>query len=171
MKAFRSAADGAALFNAIITPHRSLSPRGLRWLLGGITVLVAIVSFRFWLLGAWPVVAFSIAEVGFAGFLLWLNHRSARAVELVTLYEDHVRIIRTSAKGVRRELSLPSAWLTVEVEEVPHRVTKLWLCQRTRRVEIGAALGEEEKRDLAEAMKMALDAQRNPRFNNPQLQD
>lgn len=169
MKGSHAAADGAALFNAVITPHRSLSPRGLRWLLAGITVLVAVVSFRFWLLGAWPVVLFSVAEVAFVGVLLWINHRSARAVELVTLYEDHARIVRTSAKGVRREVSLPTAWLTVELDEEPHRVTKLWLCQRSRRVEIGAALGEDEKRALAEAIGMALDAQRNPRFNNPQL--
>lgn len=169
MDAPRSAADGLALFNAVITPHRSLSATGLRWLLAVITLLAALVSFRFWLLGAWPVIAFSVVEVGLAGVLLWLNHRAGRSVEWVTLYEHEVRIVRTTPSGVRHETSLPTAWLTVDLDEQAHRVTRLWLGHRARREEIGAALGEDEKRDLARAMRLALDWQRNPRFDNAHL--
>ncbi len=164
-------ADDAALFNAVITPHRSLSPNGLRWLLAAIAVLAGVVAFRFWLLGAWPVIAFTVAEVVLAGVLLWLNHRSARAVELVTLYEDKAQIVRTTPTGVRRETAISTAWLTVELDENANRVPRLWLSNRSRRVEIATVLGEDEKRSLATALRSAVDAQRNPRFDNPQLRD
>jgi hypothetical protein len=38
-------------------------------------------------------------------------------------------------------------------------------------VEVGASLGEHEKRDLAEALRDALDRWRHPRFDNPQLRE
>jgi uncharacterized membrane protein len=168
MDVSRSGAD-EALFNAVITPHRSLTPTGLRWLFAGMAVVTGLVAFRFWLWGAWPVILFSVAEIALAALLLWINHRSARSVELVTLYQDHARIVRATPAGQRRETALPTAWMTVELDEQPQRVMRLFLCHRGRREEIGAALGEEQKRDLADALRCALAAQRNPRFDNPQL--
>jgi hypothetical protein len=38
-------------------------------------------------------------------------------------------------------------------------------------MEVGAALGEAEKRQLATALLQALERQRNPLFDNPQLRD
>jgi len=157
------------VFNAVITPHRSLSPRGLRMLFGVIAVLLAVVSLRFWYLGAWPVTLFGILEVAVVGGFLWANHRSARSVETVTLYHDRAHIERLAPSGQQWETALPMAWLTVELEERAPRVTRLWLCHRERREEIAGALGEEEKRDLAGALRKALETWRNPEFDNPQL--
>ena len=77
------AATSAILFEAVIVPHRSLSPRGLTILLGVITALCGLTALRFWLIGAWPVVVFSIAEVGLAVLLLRINASQARSSELV----------------------------------------------------------------------------------------
>ena len=38
-------------------------------------------------------------------------------------------------------------------------------------MEVGAELGEAEKRDLAEALNLALHRHRNPVFDNPQLRE
>ena len=43
------------------------------------------------------------------------------------------------------------------------------LTARDIRVEIARSLGEDEKRDLADALGEALHRWRNPRFDNPQL--
>jgi uncharacterized membrane protein len=164
-----SQADETALFQAVITPYRSLSRVGLRWLIGGIAILSGFVALRFWFLGAWPVILFSGAEVALAVGMLYLNHRAARAVELVTLHRDRVRIVRTAPSGHRQERVLPSAWLSVLLEELSGRAPRLWLCQRGRQEEIGAVLGEAEKRELADALRDALNELHNPRFDNPQL--
>jgi uncharacterized membrane protein len=40
---------------------------------------------------------------------------------------------------------------------------------RGQRIEVGSALGEPEKRDLAEALAAAVHRLKNPVFDNPQL--
>jgi uncharacterized membrane protein len=57
------------------------------------------------------------------------------------------------------------------VEEAPGRVPRLVLTARNVREEIGAALGETEKRDLAAALGAALHRRRNPTFENSQLRE
>ena len=67
------ATPSGTLFEAVIVPHRSLSPRGLRMLIGAICLLSGLMMLRFWLIGAWPVAGFSVIEIGLAVFLLRLN--------------------------------------------------------------------------------------------------
>ena len=45
------------------------------------------------------------------------------------------------------------------------------LRHRRRAVEVGALLGEDQKRDLAEALGAALRRCREPVFDNPQLRE
>jgi uncharacterized membrane protein len=163
------AATGGTLFEAVIMPHRSLSPRGLSILIAVICLLSGLIMLRFWLIGAWPVAGFGVAEIGIAIFLLRLNAIRARACELVLLSEDALRIVRTGRTGRREERRLAVGWLNVVLEERPGRVPKLLLVERGLREEIAATLGEAEKRDLWSALKQALHQVHNPRFDNPQL--
>lgn len=160
---------GALLFEAVIVPHRSLTPRGLRILLTGIGGALGFTALRFWLIGAWPIVGFSVVEVGLIMWLIRLNVLQARGSELVLLSERSLRIIRTDPNGNREERLLPSAWLNVTLEESPGRIPRLLLGVRQQREEIGKVLGETAKRDLAKALGEALHRARNPSFDNPQL--
>ena len=152
-------------------PHRSLSRRGLRRLLIAIGLLCGINAAVFIYLGAWPVSGFSGVELLLAAVLLRINAMAGRASELLLLTEDALRVVRTDPKGRRAECVLPPAWLTVQLEERPGRVPGLWLGARGVREEVARSLGEEEKRDLAMALRAALHLWRNPRFDNPQLAD
>ena len=160
------AEPSGTLFEAAIVPHRSLSPRGLRRLSGFIGVLGGVTVAGFWFVGAWPVTGFGAIEIGLAIFLLRLNARRARASELIVLTHAALRIVRSDRRG---DSALPVAWLNVVLEEPAGRVPKLLLAGRGVREEIAATLGEAEKRDLAAALRAALDRLRNPRFDNPQL--
>jgi uncharacterized membrane protein len=164
-------ASSALLFEAVIVPHRSLSPRGLVILLGAIAGMCGLTALRFWLIGAWPVIGFSVAEVGLALWLIQLNARQARASELVLLSEQTLRIVRTDPGGRRQERCLDPSWLNVVVEEVPGRVPRVVLAARNIREEIATALGEEEKRDLATALHSALHRRRNPVFDNSHFRE
>ena len=156
-------------FEAVIVPHRSLSPRGLQVLVGAICLLSAGLSVGLYLAGAWPVVAAFGLEVALAVVLVRRHVLGVRACELLLLSETGLRVVRTDARGRRSERFLEPAWLSVALEERPGRVPALWLSNRGRRLEVGAALGEAEKRDLAEALRDALHRWRNPVFDNPQL--
>lgn len=159
------------LFEAVIVPHRSLSPRGLRVLVGAIGGLSTLMALRFLLIHAWPVLGFSAVETGLAVVLLRLNARRARQSELLLLSEASLRIVRTDAYGRRKERVLPHTWLNVVLEDVPGRVPRLLLGRRGVSEEIAASLGEIEKRDLASALRDALYRLHNPRFENPQLHE
>lgn len=159
------------LFQAVIVPHRSLTPRGMRAVVALMLGCTALILLRVWLIGAWPVMAFSGIEIGLAVGLLRLNARRARASELVILTEGGLSVTRTDTAGRRVECRLPAAWLNVVLEERPGQVPRLLLASREAREEVGAVLGEAEKRDLAGALQGALWRMRNPVFDNPQLRE
>ena len=159
--------DTAILFQALITPHRSLSRRGLRTLLIAICVLCGASALVFVRLGAWPVGGFTGVELLLAAFLFRLNTTSARASELVILTPQSLQITRTSPQGQRAQKSLPTAWLNARLVERPGRVPALMLVAHGIEEEIAAMLGEAEKRDLQSALAEALRRFRNPVFDNP----
>jgi uncharacterized membrane protein len=66
---------------------------------------------------------------------------------------------------------LPSGWLSVSLQERDGRVPRLVLNGHRISEEIGRALGDREKRDLAGCLSRALHRARNPVFDNPQLRE
>lgn len=158
------------VFEAMIVPHRSLSRRGLQVLVAFIFLLSLVLSAGLWWAGAWPVVGAFGLEVGLAIVLL-LRHARSRASEMLLLSDAGLRVVRTDGRGRRSEHALEPSWLNVVLEERPGRVPLLLLTNRGRRLEVGAVLGEDEKRDLAAALQAALHRWRHPVFDNPQLQD
>lgn len=159
------------LFEAEIKPHRSLSSRGLAVLASALGLGSFMVTLFFYSLGAWPVAGFNGAEVLLVLLLIRSHVRSARARELVVLSEAGFHVQRVDARGRVWERFLPSAWARVDVEERPGRVPALFIASHGKRIEIGGALGESQKLDLATSMREALHAARHPVFDNPQLRD
>jgi uncharacterized membrane protein len=159
------------MFEAVIVPHRSLSRRGRRILLGVICAVCTINATVFVCIGAWPVGGFTGIELLLAAVLFSINTRAARASEILMLSASGLRIVRTDMHGAKTERSLSPAWLQVELRERAGRVPALLLMSHGKVEEIGRALGETEKRDLAEAVADALRRWRNPRFDNAQLRD
>ena len=157
------------LFEAVITPHRSLSRRGVRFLWVALAIAFLVPGLVFWALGAWPVLGFSGVELGLAAGLIQLHARSFRRSETVLVTSSGVRILRYDANGRRTERWLDPAWLRVELEDRPGRVPALMLRARGVTEEIADSLGETEKHDLATALGAALHRWRNPVFDNPQL--
>ena len=114
------AEQAASVFEAVIVPHRSLSRRGLYGVIGAVSALSALISFFCWRLGAWPVVGFNGAEVGFAVLALnWHATSAARASEVLLLSAAGLKVVRSDRRGRREEKLLPVGWLTVVLEERP----------------------------------------------------
>jgi uncharacterized membrane protein len=157
------------LFEAEIVPHRSLSARGQRRVLVFLAVLLFAGTSVCALAGAWPVGGFAGLELLAAILFFRWHGRQARARETVLLSPGALRIIRVDGAGRRRERSFPPAWLTARIEERPGRAASLVLTGRGVREEIGAELGEAERRDLGAALDAALHRLRNPVFDNAVL--
>lgn len=161
--------SGRNLFEAELTPHRSLSPRGLALVLGFLGTVSLGVTTLFWFLGAWPIAGFNGGEMLIAAALLRAHARSRRVREVLLLDDAEMRILRFDENGGKTEAHLPAAWLNVVLEEKPGRVPTLVLASHGKREEVARVLGEPEKRDLAVALAEALYRLRNPTFDNPQL--
>jgi uncharacterized membrane protein len=158
------------VFEALIVPHRSLTPRGAAMVIGAFLVLSAAIAFRFWLWGAWPVVAFSAFEVPLLVLLLTINQRRARASELIMLDANQLTVIRTDAAGRRRQEALPAAWLRISLDST-QGIPRIVLRSHGRGCEVGAFLHEPDKMSLFDALQSALHNARHPRFDNPQLRE
>jgi uncharacterized membrane protein len=102
--------------------------------------------------------------------LLAINHRRARANELIMLDATRLRVIRSDPAGRRKQEELPAAWLRVDLD-ASRGVSRLVLSSRGRTCEVGAFLHEPEKAALFDALAAAIHGARNPRFDNPQLRD
>jgi uncharacterized membrane protein len=165
-----SAGSAPILFEAVSTPPRSLSARGMRWLCALVPLAALPPAVLFWVLGAWPVLGFLGLEAGLVLGLVALHRRwSAAAVEVVRLTEDRLRLITANGRGGRRISEFEPYWTRVALEEVGGGVARLSLRQRNREVEFGGFLSAAEKRDLAQALEAALRRYRHPVFDNPQL--
>ena len=163
------AQQNPVLFEAVIVPHRSLGPRGLKVLSVAALVACVVTSAVFIALGAWPVGLFAGGELLLAVVLFRLHLRAARASELLLLTREGLRVVRTSPAGAVTSRSLAADWMSVRLEERPGRVPALLLLVQGVEEEVGRDLGEAAKRDLAEALVEALHRRRNPVFDNPQL--
>jgi uncharacterized membrane protein len=165
-----SATAEPILFEAVSTPAQSLSERGMR-LLCLLSVAAAAVPGAVSLaVGAWPVLGFLGAEVALVLGLVALHRRwSARAREVVRLTESRLQIVTANGRGGVRQAEMQPYWTRVALEEVAGGVARLSLVQRGRHVEVGCFLSDAEKRDLGEALTMALARYRQPIFINPQL--
>ncbi|GLR65606.1 membrane protein [Acidocella aquatica] len=164
-----SAGSKNLIFEAVIKPHRSLSYRAMFMVMGGMIAVSLFMTSEMAHLGAWPVIGFNIAGMFLAVSLFWLNMRAARASETISLRDDQLAVTRMDVHGRSTSFSVPPDWLNVVLEERPGTVPKLLFSSRGKSFEVARALGEAQKRELAEALSRAMHRWRNPLFDNPQL--
>jgi len=155
------ASDGKQVFfDAVLAPHRSLSPRGfvvMMALLAGISFISGVV---FVLRGAWPVFGFFGLDVALVYIAFKANYRSGRARETLRLTDEDLTITRISAQGAEQVHRFEPHWLRVEMEEPAEHWTPLVLASHGTRLGIGAFLTMEERIALGTALRDALNARR-----------
>jgi uncharacterized membrane protein len=160
----RSVGVDPKIFSAIITPHRSLGPRGFlifMLCLGGLSFISGVVFVSF---GAWPVFGFFGLDVLLVYFAFRANYRTARAYEEVTVTASELTVRKVNHRGGVRQWTLNPLW--VRLERIVHEefgVERLFLVSHGRRLTIAGFLGPAEKASFARALTSALgEAKRGP---------
>ena len=152
------------IFSAVITPHRSLGPRGFLIFMLCLGGLSFISGMSFVLIGAWPVFGFFGLDVLLVYLAFRANYRSARAYEEVTVTASELTVRQVNHRGGMREWTLNPLW--VRLERIVHEefgIERLFLVSRGRRLPIAAFLGPHEKASFARALSTALgEARRGP---------
>jgi uncharacterized membrane protein len=158
-------ADGV-LFDALLTPNRSLPPLGFALLMGAISLISFGAGLTFYLIGAWPIVGFFGLDVLLVYIAFRVSFRRLRAFETLRLTEQVLVFERVTPAGVRRRWTFQPYWLRVEFDDPPHHGSQLRLRSHGRAVTVGAFLAPPERQDLATALRAALHRLRHPVFEH-----
>ena len=163
-------ARGGTVFEAVIIPHRSLSPRGLRILIAVICLLCGLTVLRFWLHRR--LAGGSVQRVGdrHRGLPAAAQRERARASELVLLSEEAAHCAHRPdgpAAGTYAAGRLGSTWCW---KSRPGRVPKL-VAGRARGAARRSPRRWARRRSATWRPRLATHCIRRaiPRFDNPQL--
>ncbi len=143
-------------FDALLTPHRSLGPRGFLVLM----ICVCVISFgaglAFFLSGAWPVIGFFGIDVLLIYLAFRINYRRAKQYERVRLSPEQLRVDKVSHHGRKRAFVFQPFWIAVEMKQPAEPDTPLHIASHGKRLRLGAFLSAEERLAFARALRDAL---------------
>ena len=165
---FDPEAPEPVLFQALLTPYRSLNRTGFMLVMAFLTVISFAAGLAFLLMGAWPVFGLFGLDMIAVYIAFRINFRRARASEEISVTPSELRLRRISHRGHVIEWVLNPLW--VQVDQIAHEefgIERLYLVSRGRRVSIGSFLGPDEKASFSNALKEGLAAARRGITYNP----
>lgn len=145
------------VFEALLTPHRSLGRRGftaLMLIFGGICF---INGFVFLMAGAWPVFGFCGLDVALLFGAFYLNFRAARAREEVRVSRTRLEIHKFAPSGRRTDYLFNPFWARFRVarhEEIG--ITGMRVTGEGRSTDVGSFLNPVDRETFASAFSLAL---------------
>jgi uncharacterized membrane protein len=148
--------DGADTFRAVLTPHRSLGPKGFLALMLTFGAVSFATGLAFYIAGAWPVLGFLGLDVLLVYIAFRLNYRSGRRYETLELTPAQFLLTRVDPSGRQERFDCNPYWARVSLREWPDGRTALSVVSRGTELAFGSFLTDDERRDLASALKEAL---------------
>ena len=154
------------VFDATITPHRSLGQNGFRIVMTLVCLSSVVSSIPFVVLGAWPVAGFFGLDVAALFIAFHVNFRHARAFERVIVTPLEVLLRKVSHHGREAVWRFNPAWTKLErQDDEDYGLLRLSLVSRGESVAVAAALSPHEREGFAEALGAALaSARRGPDY-------
>lgn len=143
-------------FDALLMPHRSLSPHGFFIFMSAVTVVSFLAGLFFVQLGAWPVFGFFGLDVLLIYGAFKLNYRAGRHHERVTLSGSELVVSETLPSGRVRSARLDAYWVRVGLVPLTQERVRLVLRSHGKEFPIGQFLNDEEKQSFADALSEAL---------------
>jgi uncharacterized membrane protein len=151
---------GPEPFRALLTPHRSLGPKGFLALMTVFGVISFVAGMVFLAMGAWPVFGFFGLDVLILYIAFKLNYRSGRRYETLELTPAQLVLTRVHPTGRQERFDCNPYWARVNLREWPDGRTALSVVSRGTELKFGSFLTDEERRELASALREALLAAR-----------
>ena len=149
-------------FSAMLTPHRSLGPKGFMVLMSAVCLVSFGTGLLFYLIGAWPVIGFMGLDVSLIYIAFKLNYRAARLYETVDLTPGALTVTRVQPSGKAQVWNFNPYWVRLKLEERVGRSTELSIASHGNRLVFATFLTDPEREDFAVALKAALSATKAP---------
>ena len=146
--------DGPFFMDAVITPHRSLSPRGFIILICVLTAINSLSATFFLFIGAGPVPIFLGLDVLAVVVAFRFSNRATRIQERIQVTASEVRVIRQSAKGAQTVWISPTA--STRVTLVGNGDGPVQLLLPGRDLQVAVVLSRPERVAFAKALDRAI---------------
>jgi len=147
---------GSLFFERVLSPHRSLPPRGFYLLMLTLGLISFAIGVAFISIGAWPVIGFFGLDVALVYIAFRLNYRGARRTETIRLAGDTFTVERVSVRGERRMWRFQPFWVRVILEEREEDRNRLLVASHGRSLVIGDFVTAAARRELATSIRDAL---------------
>lgn len=150
--------SNSKVWQATLTPHRSLSREGFLTLMGLVILVNLVVAGMFVALGAWPIAGFAGLDVLLVWWAFRVNFADARKLERISITDHELVLDRLSERHPPEQQRFVRRWVRVELEEDRDRelIGSLLIVSGRTRVAVGEFLAPEERKSLATALKAAL---------------
>ncbi len=144
-------------FEAVLTPHRSLSKTGFIILMIFVSVSCFASGIFFLIAGAWPV----MITMGLDVLAIWIafkiNYRSARQYEEIKIWPHQVLVRKVSPSGKAIEHLFNPFWTKFDVKRhEEYGVMAMKLRENDRVLELGSFLNPVDRTSFANAFALAL---------------
>jgi uncharacterized membrane protein len=147
-------------FRAVLTPHRSLGPKGFLALMIVFGAMSFVTGLLFLSIGAWPVAGFLGLDVLLVCVAFRLNYRTGRVYETLDLTPASLVLTRVHPSGRQERFDCNPYWARVNLREGSDGRTALSIVSRGTELAFGAFLTDAERRGLAAELRAALLAAR-----------
>jgi len=145
------------LFDALLTPHRSLSKNGFTILMIMTGGVLFVQAFFFLVTGAWPIATFLGADLLAIYIAFRLNYRAARAREEVRLSRKELLIRKITPAGKATDHRYNPFWARFMVDR--HKeigITAMQVTGEGRTTPVGSFLNPDDRESFADAFSHAL---------------
>lgn len=152
-----NAINSEPIFNAVLTPYRSLGRTGFK-ILVAITLAVTLFNVVFFLVAdALPVAMFFGLDVALLYGAFYLNYRSARAREEVSISRTELEIRKVAPSGRARVSRYNPFWAKFQVNRHhEYGITSMAVTGEGRRTVFGSFLNPDDRESFAKAFTSAL---------------
>lgn len=145
------------VFEATLTPHRSLGRDGFRLMMTLCCASAVFSSVPFILFGAWPVAGFYGLDILALFIAFKINYRRARAQERVRLTYVELMLRKITHRGETAEWRFNPLWSRLALDEdEDFGALRLHVVSGRQTVPLGDFLAPRQRRDLADALGAAL---------------
>jgi uncharacterized membrane protein len=153
----QTATNSEPVFTAELKPYRSLGRQGFRLLMVLSFVFCFFNVIFFLVTGALPVAMFFGLDFALLYGAFYLNYRSAKAREEVTMSRTELMIRKVSPAGFVRESRFNPFWARFDVaRHEEFGITGMAVVGEGRRTVLGTFLGPDERESFARAFTSAL---------------
>lgn len=151
--------------DAVLTPNSSLSPRAFMIMMSAFGAVSFICGLAFLSMGALPVVGFFGLDVLLVYTAFKWTFKKQTESTRVTVTNEHLRMHHTKPNGETKSVSLPTAFVRIELDEAATPNSWLRVEYGLKAYVIGRFLTLAERKSLAKALRQAVMNARSERYS------